>query len=113
MRISDWSSDVCSSDLGDRGHVVGRQPVDDGAVGPTRAGHLRPLCLGPERFTAAPDCAVAAYSFGEAVRPRTYRLLSRVPPLAVLLPESFRGGRSEGRRVGKEGVSAFRARWSP
>src|SRR3546814_10597935 len=30
MRISDWSSDVCSSDL-DR-HYRGRQPVDLGAV---------------------------------------------------------------------------------
>src|SRR3546814_7341690 len=25
MRISDWSSDVCSSDLVDRGHGVGRE----------------------------------------------------------------------------------------
>src|SRR3546814_7387728 len=27
MRISDWSSDVCSSDLADRGEPRGREPV--------------------------------------------------------------------------------------
>src|SRR3546814_1867148 len=53
MRISDWSSDVCSSDLPRRGvarllvgdapgdearHVV-RQEVDDGAIGEERQAH--------------------------------------------------------------------------
>src|SRR3546814_6182508 len=34
MRISDWSSDVCSSDLADR--LLVRRPVDVGPVGEVR-----------------------------------------------------------------------------
>src|SRR3546814_4086623 len=54
MRISDWSSDVCSSDLTDRSehqpgagalhlHVAERLPVDpaDGDLGRERRGELR------------------------------------------------------------------------
>src|SRR3546814_6819917 len=28
MRISDWSSDVCSSDLGDQHHALGEHPLE-------------------------------------------------------------------------------------
>src|SRR3546814_20806314 len=47
MRISDWSSDVCSSDLlvdNIRGHVsgavLGRIPPERGPEGPTKPGYL-------------------------------------------------------------------------
>src|SRR3546814_10557009 len=63
MRISDWSSDVCSSDLG------------AGAIGPGTTGFAETAFVG----------ASGAY-------------LST---------------RSEERRVGKEGVSTCRSRWSP
>src|SRR3546814_7915891 len=38
MRISDWSSDVCSSDLGDRAGEA-RQQRDEGATGEARLVH--------------------------------------------------------------------------
>src|SRR3546814_5200313 len=46
MRISDWSSDVCSSDLGDRGGMLSRarrhpSPLADGA-GALQGLHLDP-----------------------------------------------------------------------
>src|SRR3546814_3100311 len=37
MRISDWSSDVCSSDLADATHVAGRMLSQRLAIGPSHA----------------------------------------------------------------------------
>src|SRR3546814_20276616 len=97
MRISDWSSDVCSSDL--------REPVDHReAVERRGTGELRPcdrvrLALRAERRGwHAEGAAVVALGRGEA-------------PLLCRLPERL--GRSEARRVGKECVSTCRSRWSP
>src|SRR3546814_4750561 len=89
MRISDWSSDVCSSDLflpenaarsrrDDRRRM--RAAVDFGAQARERERTDR---------QGADDA-----DFGDADRRRL-------------------GERSEERRVGKECVSAFRSRWSP
>src|SRR3546814_2188743 len=89
MRISDWSSDVCSSDL----DIVGGLPVDDRA-----SGH------------AARRATVL-----EARRQRNAESLERrdddVPGLVANGLEEI--GRSEERRVGKECVSTCRSRWSP
>src|SRR3546814_3739254 len=71
VRISDWSSDVCSSDLG-----------------------FCPFCEGNERHTTH---EIAAYR-----QPGTHR---DRPGWRVRV-------RSEERRVGKEGVSTCRSRWS-
>src|SRR3546814_2542588 len=87
MRISDWSSDVCSSDLEAR-HPAGR------AGAPCRRGDGRGVRLGLGRD----------HLQGKAARSRR-----------DLLPD-LRGGaraRSEERRVGKECVSTCRSRWSP
>src|SRR3546814_3342880 len=98
MRISDWSSDVCSSDLPTPGglELVGRRErlsVSHGAD-PT---------AGPRRVPGGED--------GEAP-PRGHPSV----PGGSLLPaaRSGPGGpRSEERRVGKECVSTCRSRWSP
>src|SRR3546814_17053660 len=90
MRISDWSSDVCSSDL-----------ADNGVTHP-----LRPRCsIRARRFTLPPEdrarsrhCPAAAWT--ARVRP---------PPLPGRALVPFR---SEERRVGKECVSTCRYRWS-
>src|SRR3546814_5530737 len=94
MRISDWSSDVCSSDLLHRSGGAGdRQPVS--ARGETDAELL---------FYAQQVLVVLA------VEQRQQRVV-------VELDESlFAGclpGRSEERRVGKGCVSTCRSRWSP
>src|SRR3546814_1629602 len=91
MRISDWSSDVCSSDLqqvlgallGHRGRC-GDEVVGAGLQARQQAGELR-------RFDH--DAAGGA------------------PP--DLVGEVDVEARSEERRVGKECVSTCRSRWSP
>src|SRR3546814_11819888 len=98
MRISDWSSDVCSSDL--------LRLVDDGADMAAlghRVAHLRAV---EHRLDDADRLALAALVDEDAGRGDT--ALAGVDEHA--LP---RRRRSEERRVGKEGVSTCRSRWSP
>src|SRR3546814_19524568 len=93
MRISDWSSDVCSSDLaGVRAHVHAPEPAQ-----PADAGD-RVLRLG-ERVQPVRGVGVLELHVGH--------LEHRAGAAAVL------GHRSEERRVGKECVSTCRSRWSP
>src|SRR3546814_13482650 len=92
MRISDWSSDVCSSDLCDRG---GRMDCDAAAQSPQQAS---PSSHHHQTKGGAPCRVVPAI-----LHP------SRLP---------MTGGRcccrrSEERSVGKECVSTCRSRWSP
>src|SRR3546814_2826807 len=83
MRISDWSSDVCSSDLeaagGDR-HAADRDRAVRGGGGAAGA---------------------AGVADGRGIIPGRIEKGPEFPP------------RSEERRVGKECVSTCRARWSP
>src|SRR3546814_11086853 len=95
MRISDWSSDVCSSDLIgeeqlqaiDEAHAVHRvaADADAGRLAESERGGLRHRLVG-QRGRARDDADAAG-------------------PIDV-------AGRSEERRVGKECVSQFRSRWS-
>src|SRR3546814_18133963 len=115
MRISDWSSDVCSSDL--LGHlapdhlqaferataaVVQRQRAarDRAAAGVAVAGlgvaDVGDVVVGEVRMQG--DVAAAA--------------LSAVVDLGHALDVADLA-RSEERRVGKEGVRTCRSRWSP
>src|SRR3546814_10608835 len=90
MRISDWSSDVCSSDLVDRGHGGGHDAAREGdrlALVLPRAGD------GDGRDRGGPR-----ELRGDARRGRGARTPLR---------------RSEERRVGKECVSTCRYGWSP
>src|SRR3546814_16283825 len=104
MRISDWSSDVCSSDL--------RLPV---AIEHPERKAQRPHILAEERFL------VAKTKFLDAVQRMLRDVEGKELPLrqaAVLqrIAVIFRLGkisRSEERRVGKECVSTCRSRWSP
>src|SRR3546814_9848363 len=94
MRISDWSSDVCSSDL----EVVAFQRLDRGEAGDAR-GHLtRPDTAGLRLRPQDLFQEVAERRFLDHGR------LGRSRPGAL---------RSEERRVGKECVSTCRSRWPP
>src|SRR3546814_15209845 len=99
MRISDWSSDVCSSDLPPHVsdlHLRGRPRR---SMLPTRAGHRRSLIESPS--TAHPlSC----------VRPFAHAGINMTVNHSVL---ELIGNRSEERRVGKACVSTCRYRWSP
>src|SRR3546814_12756546 len=97
MRISDWSSDVCSSDLVSAGYVTGSVFV--------LAISAWYLLRGRNLQFARRSLAVAA-SFG----------LASALSVVVLGDESgytASADRSEERRVGKECVSTCRPRWSP
>src|SRR3546814_7584709 len=85
MRISDWSSDVCSSDL---------------AASLILPGHYLPP---PKRTTPAPGRPFPTGRRSIYVRLDCQRLHAR----------RDRWNRSEERRVGKECVSTCRSRWSP
>src|SRR3546814_4683998 len=88
LRISDWSSDVCSSDL------ITDQLQLSGGVRYTReekSADIRNLYVNPGVPTA-----VAVFR-----------------PAGSPLIGNFEDSRSEERRVGKECVSTCRSRWSP
>src|SRR3546814_14343480 len=64
MRISDWSSDVCSSDLSStmtlpqrQGHGAGCPAADQQRVVPRRQRHLTEMVSRPDRRLA--DCEIA------------------------------------------------------
>src|SRR3546814_17550994 len=106
MRISDWSSDVCSSDL-DRGDVAGRIAVE-------RTGRGEHEEVGPEAFPF--DAAQAGDAAFEALAGDVERdVVAQLPAQRlreVLLDRQLRP-RSEERRVGKECVGTVRSRCSP
>src|SRR3546814_6619296 len=89
-RISDWSSDVCSSDLPlpglGGGHRGPGEPVIDSIV----CSHISSMATCHRAF----EPRVVPVRFGSASNVAT-------------------AARSEERRVGKECVSTCRSRWSP
>src|SRR3546814_17723766 len=119
MRISDWSSDVCSSDLLARPDVIHGQFIQEK--------HLRAL---PQPLTSK-GRFVLAKNHGllwllQTPLQQDYRITSqgiarRDGDTWQTLPNKSAGAdqtrlflaRSEGRRVGKEGVSTCNSRWSP
>src|SRR3546814_12977629 len=108
MRISDWSSDVCSSEL-----VVLAQRRDqrmhafaiDGRAVAGRAGHRCGRSAPVEHGLATvEECAgTFAHVFGG----------EHQAELRGLIGHAFLDSRSEERRVGKECVSTCSSRWSP
>src|SRR3546814_6680812 len=92
MRISDWSSDVCSSDL--------HSPTTDRR---SDSRHAPPRPELPARAAAAAILRLLAY---RAPRPVVSRRVSpRSPPTRMRLPAGrVRFSRSEERSVGEEGV---------
>src|SRR3546814_14726006 len=97
MRISDWSSDVCSSDL--HGRRVSFEGVEGGDVRLARLVRLPPL--------------LEVHQLAELIQVRAllHRDLEHLHRRDGL--PGLRRARSEERRVGKECVSTCRSRWSP
>src|SRR3546814_5183110 len=83
MRISDWSSDVCSSDLA--------------------------VEIEPQPF-ARRDADMAAIGARDRRMLRVHRQVGDMDDIAGV---AAKRDRSEERRVGKECVSTCRSRWSP
>src|SRR3546814_16394330 len=106
MRISDWSSDVCSSDLG---HCASSISIPN---------KLQNFFL---EMTAQNSAALYAslFSFSKE-KPIPIRSPDAVSTRRATAkgfrwpsPKTLRGLRSEERRVRKEWVSRWRSRWSP
>src|SRR3546814_3067359 len=98
MRISDWSSDVCSSDL--------RPRLNDDIAGGGKAE------IGDEDLVAFSDAERdKRHVQGRGCRGRG----AGVSRPCIVCDGPFECGdiRSEERRVGKECVSTCRSRWSP
>src|SRR3546814_11131495 len=111
--MSDWSSDVCSSDLEadlvvqaslvDLAAVFRHRPEDCTGALPLRVDEARVAAL-RARYRQGQDLplvGVAWYSGNREIGAPKSASLTALSP------------RSEERRVGKEGVSTCRSRWSP
>src|SRR3546814_2243996 len=100
MRISDWSSDVCSSDLNVAGATVVNRTVMQEARpvqhSVTQVSRQQYANLHPNRQPA--------------IRPATAQAAHASAPGPRIEPRSQR---SEEHRVGKECVITCRSRWSP
>src|SRR3546814_18237997 len=109
MRISDWSSDVCSSDL-----TLLELRTELGGDAPVA------LLVGADSFVGLPDWhrwreLFDHVHFVVAQRPGSPLDRDLRPELAATLDGRWRTSpeRSDERRVGKECVSTCRSRWSP
>src|SRR3546814_18788948 len=104
MRISDWSSDVCSSDLGGEVQAAALVVADDDI-----------LEIGLEDRH---DAALQVRNLGGILvdAPGLESQLGKASPRnKAYVPGTYDSypQRSEERRVGKECVSTCRSRWSP
>src|SRR3546814_17966281 len=100
MRISDWSSDVCSSDLFYNSSYVAEV---------IRAG-FRSVPKG--QWEAAKSLGFGPLkTMWHVIIPQAMRVI--LPPMTNCYLNIFKATRSEERRVGKECVSTCSSRWSP
>src|SRR3546814_12922723 len=114
MRISDWSSDVCSSDLDQAEHqVLGTEALDHpkDAAGGVEARLVRHRMRRLHHLDGAAGNGVAVAGDHQALE----RCAVGVRPMVLAGPPPG-GGRlsqSEERRVGKGGGRTCRIRWLP
>src|SRR3546814_19966054 len=121
MRISDWSSDACSSDL--------TQGVDDSApetLFPAAAAALDALGIaflelrepGPDGTFGRTDVptqspAIRAAFRGPLILTSDYDVAGAAADLASGVADALSFGRAAKRSVGKECVCTCESRWSP
>src|SRR3546814_15551136 len=111
MRISDWSSDVCSSDL----------PITCFTAGMTASeGNDFLVKMAMEIALLAKELDFTAYLFDHLNAPKTGEPHERggevlsiqfTDSRAMMRACHMMNGRSEERRVGKEGASTWKSRW--
>src|SRR3546814_11911679 len=96
MRISDWSSDVCSSDL----QVVTQEPT---------------VTVSLQFFVGGSPLGRQSVELAVGVLFRSVQAVmgSEWNPWSVCFTHAPPASRSDERRVGKECVSTCRSRWSP
>src|SRR3546814_19095604 len=105
MRISDWSSDVCSSDLDIYGYR--ERHVTEAIIGNLQNVGIR-ANLNWVRFATFKEM-----NFEGKIPLRHGAFGSwSINDVSITMEGFFQGVRSEERRVGKECVSTCRSRWS-
>src|SRR3546814_13247484 len=108
MRISDWSSDVCSSDLPRNGDSIAGS-----------GGRHSGACVACKLDCETSDATCARMNQDRLAARQTDAFEQRLPGRAGGCGNSSRvverdcRGRSDERRVGKECVRQCRSRWSP
>src|SRR3546814_16615404 len=121
MRISDWSSDVCSSDLaGDGDRVAAVHDALETSVGGNhrQRGDIATAAeiLGQRGADEGVEVEAGQREIGHESRdkgwPRQINLTFTSTVADIHAPRPFRQ-RSAERRVGKECVRTCRTRWSP
>src|SRR3546814_15021675 len=128
MRISDWSSDVCSSDLARVTHRLFQQAPPVAALRHADL-DLAPRCLaqrlGEQRafggLAVDEDQLRRRHAFIELHQEARHHLVLGHPgdmrgkeaAMPPILSHADEEARSEERRVGNECVSTCRTRWSP
>src|SRR3546814_16756088 len=119
MRISDWSSDVCSSDLSSRKLFAHRRAlrfVDDCAVirlfYQLRKGRKKVVAPCGLFDKHIPQIGLVSLTFQIAESAKAVQGAGD-HGLGNIKPGRQAGDRSEERRVGKECVSKCRSRWWP
>src|SRR3546814_17958174 len=128
MRISDWSSDVCSSDLEGllprrtEGAAAGGEEAAGGRQQGSQPARPRPhgctCCrLGTSHTRAVVSrVPMAPTTSGSSVVSAAISAVAAVPiskTQTALAKPRLQAWRSEERRVGKEWLSGCRSRWSP
>src|SRR3546814_11755051 len=119
MRISDWSSDVCSSDLVAEEGVVAQRVTGDVAEEVELLAAVLHLAhkldaADQQHVVDGGDNALALGQTDVLFRQDHVAVRGAQPREAlVVAPLALRQQRSEERRVGKECVSTCRSRWSP
>src|SRR3546814_13873136 len=101
MRISDWSSDVCSSDLTVKILAGLRSAFEN---------HHK-VKYTPDAIKSAVELS-ARYINDRKLPDKAIDVIDEVGAMQMLVPPAKRRKRSEERRVGKECVSTCSYRWS-
>src|SRR3546814_11297688 len=107
MRISDWSSDVCSSDL-----LIVHENAALLSLAPAPGGHGF-LSGGDDGRLVRTAADGTADELASVPRKWIEHVVVADHGNALNSQIAYAAGRSEARRVGKECVSTCRSRWSP
>src|SRR3546814_14853520 len=102
MRISDWSSDVCSSDLV---HIFDMPKRETAGMFLEIGSTVCPRFFAPEQIQLESHKVFVGVRDKDIQPPVAIRQGAKLPKMVMV--------RSEERRVGKECVSTCRSRWSP
>src|SRR3546814_13355921 len=113
MRISDWSSDVCSSDLENEAWLCFTDSLGEATPSELRGLFVLLTREGYPTVRIFRDAECLEAMMADFLEREDSRQLAHHALLQDLAGRMQDDSRSEARRVGKEGASTGRSRWSP